>query len=244
MNTALRTLLVATALLGLTACSSSGSSTVTPAKIDAGDTGTVKTDTGTVKTDGGSCTSGVSGTCGTCVDSKCCTEVDACNAITGCMDCATKGTSCDATNQTAADAVGTCATNTCATECGPTTIVEQCTVPTTSPSAGSCVTVDTTSNLCNPVTNAGCNAATGEACDFDGAGGFKCWAPPPANTAAVCAACDTTNGPACMPTSTCMDVPGGKTACARFCCTDADCGTGLCDTTVTGGAPGVCVVKP
>lgn len=244
MNTALYKLLLASALLGLTACSSSGGGG-TPVKTDAGadtakadvgDTG-VKTDTGVIE-GGGLCTSGVSGACGTCLDSKCCTEVDACNAVTGCMDCATGG-ACDPSNQTAADALASCASSSCAAECGPPTIDPFCTAPATAPSAGSCVTIDAT-NLCNPVTNAGCNAAAGESCDFDGAGGFKCWAPPPANTAALCAACDVTAGPACLPTSTCMATPAGTTACARFCCTDADCGAGKCDTTITGGTPGVC----
>lgn len=240
----LHKLVLVSALLGLAACSSSTSGTTV--KPDAG-SDTAKTDaadTGTVKTDGAvaACTGVVSGACGTCLEGACCAEVAACNAVTGCMDCATGG-ACDATNQTPADALSACATNSCATECGGgggTPVDMVCAAPATAPSAGSCVTVDGTNNKCNPVTNQGCNTAAGEACDF-GASGFECYAAPPANTEALCAACDITNGPACLPTSTCIDATAGGTKCARFCCTDADCGAGKCDTTVTGGAPGVCV---
>jgi hypothetical protein len=190
-------------------------------------------------------TTGVTGACGTCVDTKCCAEVTACSAITGCIDCATGG-ACDATNQTQADAVSACASSSCDAECNPPPpqFDMSCTAPATAPSAGSCVTVDGTKNKCNPITNQGCDTAAGEACDF-GSAGFECYPSPPANTEALCAACDLTNGPACLPGSSCVNAIGdaGATKCARFCCTDADCGAGKCDTTTTGGAPGLCVNK-
>jgi hypothetical protein len=156
------------------------------------------------------------------------------------MDCVQSGT-CNATNQTAANALLACAQSACATPCsaGGTVVDPTCTPPTTPPSGGSCVTIDGTTNKCNPVTNAGCNAAAGEACDFGG-GGFKCYAPPPANSAALCATCDVTNGPACQPTGTCVKTASG-TGCARFCCTDVDCAPGKCDTSVTGHSAGICV---
>ena len=116
-----------------------------------------------------------------------------------------------------------------------------CTAPTTAASNGSCVTLDDAGVLCNPVTNEGCNADAGEACDFAGAG-FKCYAPPPSNTAALCASCDVTNGPACMPTATCVDQGNGTSQCFRYCCTDADCTPGHCDKQTFQTDPlGVCV---
>jgi hypothetical protein len=67
----------------------------------------------------------------------------------------------------------------------------------------------------------------GEACD-NGPDNFNCYPAP--NTGDLCGACDNQNtfckdGLTCVPT----DAQGtGK--CARFCCTDADCGgaTGSC----------------
>ena len=104
---------------------------------------------------------------------------------------------------------------------------------------GSCVTIDDAGVSCNPVTNEGCNAAAGEACDVSQTG-FQCWSSPP-NTGAVCTSCDLQNGPACLPTLTCVDT-GNGTKCGRYCCVDSDCGSGHCDTSSFGTAPaGVCV---
>ena len=83
--------------------------------------------------------------------------------------------------------------------------------------------------LCNPVTNAGC--AAGEECDGDVDNsndliGFICYPPP--NTAKVCDTCDDMNGPYCGGGLTCVGVSATTSVCARFCCSDADCGTGKC----------------
>jgi hypothetical protein len=86
---------------------------------------------------------------------------------------------------------------------------------------------------CNPVTNAGC--VDGEACDVltDSLGsvlGFFCYPPP--NTAAICSPCaaGTKGGPFCAPGGTCFSLHM-KSACARYCCADADCGPdAACDT--------------
>lgn len=133
-----------------------------------------------------------------------------------------------------------CLTTNCETECGgtqPPAVDPACGAPMTSPSAGSCITVDANAGIeCNPVTNAGCDTAAGEACDFS-ADGFTCYPAP--NDAALCGACDQSAGPYCAGGMTC---PGDK--CAKFCCNDGDCGAnGKCDTTLTGMDVGLCVVS-
>lgn len=106
-----------------------------------------------------------------------------------------------------------------------------CSTPTMPPSAGACVTLGVGVD-CNPVTNVPCKAS--EACDF-APGGFRCYAPP--NDVAACGGCDGTNGPHCQGGFTCA--PGGS--CAKFCCTDADCGaSGHCAPLVAGVNAGVC----
>jgi hypothetical protein len=125
---------------------------------------------------------------------------------------------------------------------GGLTLDPECTAPADAGSGGSCVTITGDGGVeCNPVTNAPCNTGAGEACDRTQIGGTHCFPPPPSNTAALCAMCDDTNGPACMPTATCVPTSAGEN-CARFCCVDGDCGSGHCDT-VTLALPnfGVCV---
>lgn len=113
-----------------------------------------------------------------------------------------------------------------------------CAVPDAAPTNGSCVTIDDAGIECNPVTNAPCTAT--QACDFSTTG-FHCYDPPPPNTAALCAACDVTDGTACTGTSTCVPVDGGS-ACARYCCDDTDCAPGHCDKTTFQSSPiGFCV---
>jgi hypothetical protein len=80
---------------------------------------------------------------------------------------------------------------------------------------------------CNPVTNDGC-PSDGSVCDADDTGHFKCFPPP--NEVAQCGSCDgqTTF---CVAQLTCV-VQKNQTSgsCYRYCCTDADCGTGgACD---------------
>jgi hypothetical protein len=79
---------------------------------------------------------------------------------------------------------------------------------------------------CDPLTNAGCRAASGEACDDDDDGGFKCYPPP--NAVPIGGDCNIVDGPSCAPGLGCDGVserdPDGE--CARFCCTKSDCGAG------------------
>jgi len=106
----------------------------------------------------------------------------------------------------------------------------ECTLPSTFPSGGSCVTVVAANDAgtgvqCNPVTNAPC--ASGYACDVAAPAGtitgFECYPPP--NTALVCGACDDSTT-FCAGGETCFS--GAE--CAHYCCTNADCGAGKCTT--------------
>lgn len=86
---------------------------------------------------------------------------------------------------------------------------------------------------CNPVTNQGC--AANEGCDFDMAGTYSCFPPPLA--APLCGACSSDMEPYCEGGTTCV---GNK--CFRFCCTNADCGSGECY--IEPGDPtGICYAK-
>jgi hypothetical protein len=87
--------------------------------------------------------------------------------------------------------------------------------------------------LCNPVTGEPCRE--GEACDriqpFPGTiSGFFCFPPP--NDVGLCETCNEASGAFCGNTLTCVDETGGFSggagACARYCCTDEDCGAGSC----------------
>lgn len=120
----------------------------------------------------------------------------------------------------------------------------ECTVPSTPPSGGSCVTVGAMNDAgtgiqCNPVTNAGCSAT--DECDTNADSttmmlvGFVCY-PPMGTPAAVCAACDDQNGPTCAGGTTCFPFSSTQAVCAHYCCTDADCGSGKCTTMGTSGA--------
>lgn len=85
--------------------------------------------------------------------------------------------------------------------CVDATNLAACDAPATSPSGGSCGA----GFPCNPVTNQGCNAAAGEACDFNGMGGYQCYGGD--NVAFLCNDCDNTFGPHCQPGLTCLQAP-------------------------------------
>lgn len=245
MKTTLARLFVLAAILSAPACSDSGGSSTV--KKDSGVTDTAKTDSVVTDTKPAgdaataACTGIFTGACGTCLEGACCAELAACDATTGCVDDITGGTACaNAACTAAADAITACASASCETDCGGggggTPVDPLCTAPTTAPSGGSCFTLG--SNACNPITNAGCTTA-GAGCDLSDDGSFQCFDPP--NDVALCGACDNGAGPFCKPTMHCVATTSA-TACARFCCNDADCAGGKCDTTSLGIAPvGVCV---
>lgn len=92
---------------------------------------------------------------------------------------------------------------------------------------------------CNPVTGEPC--LVGSPCDLAVTpGNFECY-PPPASVA-VCGACGVefcANGLTCVPA-------GALAKCARFCCSDADCGNTACNKSTfaanLGADVGVCGV--
>lgn len=76
-----------------------------------------------------------------------------------------------------------------------------CDAPAMSMTMGSCFTVDAT-NVCNPVTNEGCDSATGAACDLEGEKDvFVCF--PSGNTQTLCQDCNNASGPFCAGTFHC-----------------------------------------
>ena len=154
--------------------------------------------------------------CGKCAEAQCCTELQACKANAGCNACLTDPNVDPATcsmgmPKTLLAAISSCQDAKCAGPCTPVS--------------------------CNPITNEGCDAAGGEACDHSSSG-FSCFPPP--NDVVQCDACDEKAGPFCEVGHTCL--PDG--ACAAYCCDDGDCGKGKCDKTIIGNVDiGVCVVK-
>jgi hypothetical protein len=86
---------------------------------------------------------------------------------------------------------------------------------------------------CNPVTNEPCDTGAGQACDFAGPDAFTCYDPP--NDGLLCEECDQETI-FCAGTMTCNTDEG---LCTKYCCTDADCGTGTCQSLGIPGAPGL-----
>jgi len=115
-----------------------------------------------------------------------------------------------------------------------------CDAPAIAPSAGSCFMLGL-DNKCNPVTNVDCL----EACDTPDSGEtFQCYTT--STHKMLCEECDESTfcvgGLAC-PVQ--QGWPGGN-HCARYCCDDADCGSGKCvkeGIQISGGAVGLCLVS-
>jgi hypothetical protein len=164
--------------------------------------------------------------CEACLEAGCCSELVTCHADPSCIDCVTTGDAkaCDKA-KVASKALEDCNTTKCHADCTPPPPPVDCKAPldlAKVPSGGKCIAIDKQLVACNPVTQEGCNAANGDACDVQTSGGqtgFQCYKAQ--NTATLCADCDATNGPFCAPGLTC---DGG--ACARFCCADTDCSPG------------------
>lgn len=94
-----------------------------------------------------------------------------------------------------------------------------CNVPNPGPSGGNCYA----GAGCNPVSTDFCGA--NYACTWVGSGEFQCHGPG-AFTAGLCDSCATAD---CQPGLECA--AKDFTECARYCCSDADCG----------GTPGSCI---
>ncbi len=178
--------------------------------------------------------------CGACLETSCCEELGACFAHQGCwVDCVTDHNAAGCHEPSAHAlfyALGQCAQTSCNEACisGPDVTLACEDIPAEAPSAGSCVTLG--GNVaCNPVTNEGCSVP-GEACDAAQGGAFSCYPAP--NDQPLCTPCGESEG-WCAPGHMCV---GGE--CARYCCTDADCGSSgaVCDVEATGLTAGICVV--
>lgn len=78
---------------------------------------------------------------------------------------------------------------------------------------------------CSPITNAGCDAAAGEACDDDEHGGFGCYPAP--NEVKEGGDCDDEEGPSCAPEYGCATKEGSSEGvCRKYCCDASDCAGG------------------
>lgn len=238
MRTARRLALVAT-LLGLCACSSSAAlpPIADDASADAADAAPDASDADDSGFDAAVCVGKTSGdACGACVESACCPELSLCLQIPRCVACIGGDFLACGDVQALSAALGACQDQHCAAPCGSTAALDPtCDVPVNAPSQGACVATGG-AIACNPLTNAGCDAAKGQTCDFSGTGSVKCY--PSGAVHAICEGCGA-SGDFCAVGLTCAQ---GK--CARVCCTDADCGAGRCDrsTAVTAGSgAGVCL---
>lgn len=243
-------LLVAAAMapLALAACTvtpsdptGTGGSTSTTSTTS---TSTTSTSTTTSGAGGGDCAGVFPGaTCATCGQASCCAEGAACDATAGCIACVySSDQACTDANKAVAGALVDCMHASCEAACfppEPPVVDVTCTVPAPGPLAGACVTVGGPIK-CNPITNALCDGASGEACDFDSANkGYKCYPGP--NDRSLCATCGPTNGAGqCKAGSTCLPGPDGK--CGKFCCDSAECGAGKCDKSAAlPGGVGYCI---
>jgi hypothetical protein len=149
---------------------------------------------------------------------KCCQAAANCYANTTCRHCAMgmPTPSCDPGKTPSWDALYNCAGAKCNLECS-------------------------VLSMCNPVTNEPCDTSMGQPCDL--AAGFfdpiyTCLKP---SSTPLCGTCDDTNG--CAPTLHCLtDMMGKNGRCARYCCSDGDCGGGTCDTSnLPTGMVGLCM---
>ena len=186
--------------------SSSTSTTSSSSSSSTSTTSTTSSSSSTTSTGAPDCAgvydSGIPA-CNACLEGSCCQELVDCNGDADCAPCLAGDPACTQSGA-AFDNLVACLSNGCGLEC----------TPPAPPG-------------CNPVTGDPCDLAGGEACDLgsDGNGGssFQCFPAP--NDAALCAACDNTAGPFCQGGLHC-----DTNTCAKYCCSDADCGAGnVCD---------------
>lgn len=158
------------------------------------------------------------GTCATCAETSCCQEAADCKSNGSCFNYCI-GSYWPANHVCATDAVKlvTDTLNTCLkTSCSP-----------------GCDAIDT----CDPVLGTGCSQ--NGSCEPFVPGVFGCLVPLGTVVAKVCETCDLFVDPICGAGMHCYPGSSGTSRCARYCCDDADCGTGKCvvDQTVAFGGP-------
>lgn len=149
----------------------------------------------------------IPGDCNDCLQKSCCQELSDCSTDTNglCLNACIFGLwpalpECS-TGQTKMrlDTLKACMANKCSPACDP-------------------------KDMCNPVTNGGCNPSTA-ACDAVYPGMFACvdlYGAP----AQACQPCDIEAGPYCGGGLRCHPT---LHQCGHFCCNDMDCGTGRCE---------------
>jgi len=185
--------------------------------------------------------------CFDCLETACCDEVRACiddSSQGGCAACIRgDGASCAASP--VAIALFGCIQKDCPDACGEGAPGPQCDAPAKPASGGACAPTGD-GVACNPLTNAECQSD--EVCDFD-TGGFRCFPGP--NDEEVCQPCGVAagfcgEGMSCFKSVT-IGVQGVAIAgaCARTCCDDGDCGSGVCSSYIEVGDArvGVCLEK-
>ncbi len=119
-------------------------------------------------------------------------RASACNDAPGCVDCLPDASLCDDTNVDAHDALIACLQASCEMECFPRRRPRTRPASCRPPALGGRVRLASRPTItCNPVTNAPCNTAAGEACDFDGAG-YQCYPAP--NDKKLCEPCGSADG--------------------------------------------------
>lgn len=128
-------------------------------------------------------------TCGTCINTSCCDQSEACAGDDACKACIDD------------ESGAGCSTNALFQQ------LNQCVI-------GSCLEACTT-NACNPVTNAGCGVA-GSACDVSPSNGFICYEPP--NNKRTCGQSCGSNVGFCEGGYTCQDKVCMRYCCADADC--------------------------
>ena len=146
------------------------------------------------------------GECDACLQNECCQELADCVGNSTCYNSCVRNLlpyppECTtvAANKSILDGFTACMTTKCADKCPP-------------------------ADGCNPVTHNGCNN-DGSSCDFIYPGIWDCLSAV-GTPAKICEACDFHSSPYCGSGLHCH--PGSK-KCARYCCSNADCGTGRCE---------------
>ncbi|HRI65836.1 MAG TPA: hypothetical protein PK156_16430 [Polyangium sp.] len=146
------------------------------------------------------------GECDACLQNECCQELADCSTNSTCLNICIKNLlpyspECTtvAANKTLLDGFTSCMMTKCSDKCPPP-------------------------DGCNPVTHNGCTF-DGSSCDFVYPGRWDCYGAV-GTPAAICQPCDFYQSPYCGSGLHCH--PASK-QCARYCCSDADCGTGHCE---------------
>jgi hypothetical protein len=107
-----------------------------------------------------------------------------------------------------------------------------CSVPASAPSQGSCIMTSSSMIACNPVTNQPCTSSQTCRVTVDSSQNLTGFACATSDGAGLCAPCSDYYGPVCAGGLACTVAVAPASACARYCCTNDDCGdAGVCAVT-------------